>query len=307
MALTSLFLHPTLIRKEIEMKKYRILLVLMIIVFVCAALRTITQTPQVDGNVLHTMQNGWVVIDETTSTGDEPSALAADERTKLLVEAAITAASSGDGEISTFVIPANWNGVRFRSVGITDNDTQTYQIYLGTKGSLASNADCELAYVGQLVFTTGTQVSLYYQITFTSGGPYIPLPGDTFTGNTSEETVVVLATPTAASGTFVGGDATGTIQYRSKSDTFTSSETVASNRIDRGSTDVLTHAASDLVGFEMADAVVLTAKAWGATWTITSPADDTNAEAELDIKGADFLVVLASETSHDVKLLAKGY
>lgn len=289
-------------------KSITILLVLVIIVFFGAALRTITQTPQVDGNILHTMQSGWVVVDETTSTGTEPTALAADERTKLLVDAAISAASSGDDEISTFVIPASWNGVRFRSVGITDNDTQTYQIYLGTKGSLADNADCELAYVGQLVFTTGTQVSLYYQITFTSGGPYVPLAGDTFTGNTSEKTVVVLATPVAASGTFVAGDATGTIQYRSKSGTFTSSETVQSDRIARGSTNVLTHAASDLVGFEMADAVVVTAKAWGSAWSVTSSADaDTNAEAELDIKGADFMVVLASETSHDVKLLIKGY
>ena len=109
------------------------------------------------------------------------------------------------------------------------------------------------------------------------------------------------------SGSFAAGDAAGTIQYRSKSGTFTNSETVKSDRIDRGSTNALTHAASDLVGFEMADAVVLTAKAWGSSWTITSPADDTNAEAELDIKGADFLVVLVSEASHDVKLLCKGY
>ena len=58
----------------------------------------------------------------------------------------------------------------------------------------------------------------------------------------------------------------------------------------------------------MADAVVLTVAAWGSTWSISSSADaDTNAEAELDVKGADFLVVLASETSHDVKLLVKGY
>jgi hypothetical protein len=178
---------------------------------------------------------------------------------------------------------------------------------LGTTGSLADNADCELTYAGQLVFTTGQQVSQYYQITFTSGGPYVPRLGDTLTGNTSGETAVVLGTPTAATGSFAAGSATGTIQYRSKSGTFTNSETVASDRTGTGSTDVLTHAASDLVGFEMADTCVLTAAAWGANWTITSPADDTNAEAELDIKGADFLVVLASETSHDVKLLGKGY
>lgn len=289
------------------MKKLILILLFLMFLSAHAAPRTITATKEVNGNILHTIQSGWVVVDETTSTGDEPSALAAGERTKLLVEAAIAAASSGDGEISTFVIPANWNAIRFRSVGITDDDTQTYQIYLGTTGSQTSNADCELAYVGQQVWTTGTQVSLYYQITFTAGGPYIPLPGDTFTGNTSGETAVVLGTPTAATGTYAAGSATGTIQYRSKSGTFTNSETVRSDLISRGSNNVLTHAASDLVGFEIADAVVVTAKSWGSSWTTTNPADDTNAEAELDVKGADFLVVLASETSHDCKLLIKGY
>ena len=284
-----------------------VLLMLALVSVVYAAPRTIIATKEVAGNVLHTMQNGWVVVDETTSSGTEPSALAVGERTKLLVEAAIAADSNGDGEISTFVIPASWNGIRFRSVGITDNDTQTYQIYLGTTGSQATNADCELAYAGQLVWTTGTQVSQYYQITFTSGGPYVPLAGDTFTGNTSGETAVVQATPTPDANSFAAGTATGTIQYKSKSGTFTSSETVTSDRRGTGSAYVLTHAASDLVGFEMADGVVVTAKAWGSSWTVTNPTDDTNAEAELDIKGADFLVVLASETSHDCKLLGKGY
>ncbi len=288
-------------------KSIVILSVLLVLIFVSAALRTETLKQEVVGNVLHTMQDGWVVIDETTSAGTEPTALAVGERTKLILEVAIAADSSGDGEISTFIIPASWNGIRFRSVGITDNDAQTYQIYLGTRTSQESTADCELSYAGQLVFTTGTQVSLYYQITYTSGGPYVPQPGDTFTGNTSAETAVVLTTVSIASGSFAAGDAAGTIQYRSKSGTFTNSETISSDRLDRGSANVLTHAASDLIGFEMADAVVLTAKAWGSSWTITSPADDTNAEARLDVGGADFLVVLVSEASHDVKLLGKGY
>jgi hypothetical protein len=63
-------------------KSFAILFALMSLVFVIAGLRTITQTPQVDGNILHTMQSRWVVIDETTSTGTEPTALAAGERTK---------------------------------------------------------------------------------------------------------------------------------------------------------------------------------------------------------------------------------
>jgi len=287
----------------------KLVIVLLMLLCPAANARTVTSVKDVQGNILHTLQAGWVIVDETTSAGDEATGLdglhdGSAEMTKAKVEAAIAAGTSGDGEISTFVIPANWNIIRFRSVGITEEDTQTYQIYLGTTGG---NADCELSHAGQLAWTSGSQSSIYFQIAFTSGGTYVPQPGDTVTGNTSGETAVVMAVPTAATGSFAAGTATGTIQYRSKSGTFTNSETVKIGDGKDVKANVLTHAASDLVGFEMADTVTATAKSWGASWSSTSPANDTNAEVEIDVKGADFLVALVSETSHDCKLLAKGY
>lgn len=289
------------------MKKLTVLL-LILASSVCNA-RTTTHVPDKVAAFSSTLQAGWVVVDETTSAGTEPTALdglhdGSGELTKAKVEAAIAAAASGDDEISMFVIPSGWNRIRFRSVGITEDDTQTYQIYLGTAGG---GADCELSYAGQLVWTSGSQSSIYHQITFTSGGVYVPRVGDVVTGNTSGETAVVVEVPTAATGSFAGGDATGTIKYRSKSGTFTNSETVKIGDAKGAKANVLTHAASDLVGFEMADGVVSTTKSWGSSWSTISPADDTNAEAEIDVKGADLLVALASETSHDCKLLAKGY
>ncbi len=285
--------------------KKKLFIIVLLLAATCSA-RTITGVRNVEGNILHTIQAGWVTVDETVSTDPDPCALAVGERTKLLTEAAIAAAANGDDEISTFVIPANWNGIRFRSVGITDNDAQVYEIYLGTTSSQESNADCALTHAGQLSFTTGTQVSLYYQIAFTSGGSYEPQPGDIFTGNSSDETAVVVST-ILSGGSWAAGDAAGTIQYLSKSGTFTNTETVSVGNGKQNKADVLTHAGTDLVGFEMADAVTATAKSWGSTWLSISPADDTNAEAEIDVKGANFLVVLASETSHDCKLLIKGY
>lgn len=286
------------------MKKLIILSILLSSV-VCNAARTITSVKDVNGNILHSVQSGWVVVDETTSAGTEPTALAEDERTKLRVDVAIAAAASGDDEISIFPIPASWNIIRFRSCNITeDTGNVVYEIYFGTLGG---GDDCDLVYAGQLNFTSGGQNSSYYQIAFTSGGPYIPQPGNTFTGNTSGETAIVQAVPTAATGSFAAGDATGTIQYRSSTGTFTNSETVATDGTGPVTTDVLTHAASDLVVFEWADTLSATTKSWGSAWSELTPADDTIAESEVDVEGADFMVILASTCTADAKLLCKGY
>jgi hypothetical protein len=258
----------------------------------------------VEGTILHSIQSAWEIADEETSAGTEATALGATERTKLLVDAAITAAASGDDEISTYTIPSKWNAIRLRCIGITDACTVTHEIYFG---SLGGGDDCELTYAGQLAWTIGTQQSIYDQITFTSGGTYEPKPGDTVTGNTSGKTAVVVST-TLSSGAWADGDAAGTILYRSASGTFTSSETVKiTDYLGVTKSDVLTHAASDLVDFELADTLTATAKSWGSSWTSTSPADDTNAEAEIDTMGADYMVILTSTCTADAKLLIKGF
>lgn len=110
-----------------------------------------------DAGALLSSQIAWNTIDATTSTGTEPTDLAVTERTYVTVVAAIAAASSGDEEISYAHIPPTWNALRFRCIGITENGTATYQIYLGTR---AGGTDCELSKAGQLAFTIGTQASV---------------------------------------------------------------------------------------------------------------------------------------------------
>jgi len=286
-------------------RKQIILFLLLLPVSLTFGARSLTDVGIVNGDALHTMQNAWQIVDETTSAGTEPTALALLELKKSRLDIAIAAAASGDDEISTFMIPPKWNGLRFRSANITiDSGNVVYDLYLGTLGG---GTECDLVYVGQLSFTSGKQLSSYYQIAFTSGGTYVPKPGDIVTGNTSEETAVVVSV-LLSSGAWADGDAAGTIQYRSSSGTFTSGETISIvNYLGVTQSNVLTHAASDLVDFEWADTLTVTAKSWGASWSSVSPADDTIAEAELDVKGADFLVILPSTCDADAKLFVKGY
>lgn len=284
------------------MKKIIVLIILIFAAGLCHARNTVA-VGVVEGNVLHAMQSAWEIVDTTTSAGTEPQALAATERTKLLVDAAIAAASNGDDEISTYRLPSKWSRVRFRAIGITNNGTRTDQIYLG---SLGGRKDCELAYSSQLIWTVGLQTSIYDQITFTSGGTYEPKPEETVTGNSSGETAVVVST-VLSSGSWAGGDAAGTITYKSASGAFTSGETIKIvNPLGVTQVDVLTHAASDLIDFELADGLVVTAKTgiWG---TAVNPADDTNAEVTMDVKGADYMVIVTTATTADTKLLIKGY
>ena len=149
------------------MRKHLSILIVLLIASVCMAdmnqvVPIDREGKRVDPGAVHTINNAWVTIDSTTSTGDEPTDLTVTERTHLTVLAAITAAVGGDDEISVYYIESNWNSIRLRCLGITDDGTATYQIYFGTLGNGGKNSttiDCELAYAGQLEFTIGTQVS----------------------------------------------------------------------------------------------------------------------------------------------------
>ncbi len=289
----------------------KLIIILMMVLCSVANARTITSVKDVNGNILHSLQAGWVIVDEELSAGTEPDALGLDERSLARVKTAIATDSGDDGEITIFPVPANWNSVRFRSINITiDSGNVIYEVYLGSLGTPLGKyetEDCDLVYVGQLDFTSGKQESMYQQITFTSGGTYIPQVGDVVTGNTSGKTAVVVKVPAAATNSFATADATGTIQYRSFTGTFTNSETVKIGDGKGDKANVLTHAASDLVPFYYADTLVTTAKSTLATWGSQSPADDTAAEAELDVRAADIMVIVASTCTADAKLLCKGY
>lgn len=290
------------------MKKRIVVLAVIVALMTAVCLarnqRTIPSIGTVEGAILHTMQTGWVIAETENSGDSQPNVLGDTERTKAIVDRLIAANSNNDGQMSTLIVASNWNSIRFRAIGITPDGTLTHQIYLGTLGP---GFDCELTYVGQLAWTIGLQTSIYDQIAYTGGGTYEPKPGNIVTGNQSGETAVVVS-KTLTTGAWADGDAAGTITYRSASGGFTSGETVRIvNNLGVTQADVLTHASSDLIDFELADTLTVTAKSWGSSWSSVSPADDTNAEAEIDVKGADFMVIVTTTASADGKLLIKGY
>ena len=288
------------------MKRFILTLTLLCMALPCMAKST-TSVPTIEGGILHTIQSAWLIADSTTAAGTEPTALGVDERTKLVVDALIVADSSGDGEISVFPINSKWNTMRFRGMSVDDEDDIVHNIYLGTLGGAV---DCELDLIGILTWDTGLQESIYSQIAFTSGGTYVPQIGDTVTGNSSGETAVIVDIVESAS-TWSAGTAAGTITYRSKSGTFTNSETVSIAKANKVlSNNAYTHAASDVVDFLMAQSVVLSGqKTWtvGITWKIASPGGDAVADAEIDVKGADIMVVVTSTATVDSKLIVTGY
>lgn len=143
--------------------------IIIILVFVSVAFGVTRIVPlnkssdQVNPGQPHTARDAWEVFDSTVlSAGDEPNDLAVDERTYLTV---LAAAEGGDDKILVLLLHANnrqgWNRLKFRCRGITDNGAATWQIYTGVLGRapISGTTDCELAKVGQLAFTIGTQVS----------------------------------------------------------------------------------------------------------------------------------------------------
>ncbi len=286
------------------MKKLLILIVVLLALPGYA--KTIPAVGSVDGSILHTMQTRWAIAATENSGDTQTDALSKDgERTYKQVVALIAADASNEAHIDIFTLPSEWNSVRFRDINVTqDSGSVVDEIYFGTLGG---GDDCDLTYVGQLTWTTGDQDSMYHQIAFTSGGTYDPRVGDVVTGNASDETAVVVS-KTLTSGAWADGDAAGTITYTSETGTFTSSETVKiTDYLGVTQADVLTHTGSNLVQFEYADTLVIVAKAWGSSWSVVSPADDTIAEAEIDKKGADIMVVVTSTCTADSKLLINGY
>ena len=148
----------------------KLLVAMVLIAGVCFAANTIVVPvdktgARVDPGALQTDRSRWVVLDTTSSTGDEPTDLAVTERTYQTVKTAIATAASGDDEISILDVPRGWNGLRIRAQGITDDGTYTVQLYAGTLGdgyldSDSTTQDCELAYIGQIAWVIGTQASI---------------------------------------------------------------------------------------------------------------------------------------------------
>ncbi|KKL55224.1 hypothetical protein LCGC14_2257550 [marine sediment metagenome] len=296
------------------MKKLIVVFVLLITVFANST-ETVHQSTKDNGRAepgaLYTERFNWTIVESENSGDTQATNLAVTERTYQLVKAAIAAASSGDDNIAVFDIPRGWNSIRLRAIGITDNGTYTTQIYLGTLGDgnkdgNSTTADAELAYAGQLAWVVGTQSSIYSQIAYTSGGTRTIIPGDILTGATSGETAKVVSL-TVTSGAFVDGDAAGTLTVRTQSGTFQSENL---NLTDRDGTNPFLNVAAigaDMVRFEVADAVTITASDWVKSWVSKSPGSERVASAEIDLEGADVMIVVSTTASADSKLIAKGF
>jgi len=293
------------------MKKIFMWLMVILLASTSFAQRTgksLTKVRVVDGNVVHTIQSGWVIAESENSADTQTDALGVTERTKKRLDTVIAANANEEEFISIFLIPPEWNVMRGRGVGITDGDQFTHQLYLGT---LDEDLDCEFTYTAQFLWTVGTQSSIYDQIGFTLGGAgneTVPRVGDNVTGNTSGETATIVSISALSSGAWADGDAAGTITYKSASGTFTGLETVTIARAGINlTTNGFTHANSDLIDFEMADTLTTTAKSWGGTITTTSPVGNTNAEFEVDVKGSNIAIVVTTATTSDSKLLLTGF
>ncbi len=124
---------------------------------------TVAQEGTIDQR-LQTTRNIWTTANNCVSAGDEPTALAVDERTFRTIDVARIADSSGDGKITFFDIPASANGLRFTSSGITNDGTYTVNIRAGTLGKTVAEAradgtDSNTTLIGTLAFIIGQQVS----------------------------------------------------------------------------------------------------------------------------------------------------
>lgn len=285
--------------------KKTLMFLLMVMATPCYA-RTIPAVGRVDGTILHTMQTRWDIAATENSGDTQTDALSKDgERTYKQVVALRAANASNEGHIDIYTLPSEWNSVRFRDINITKNSGSVVnEIYFGVLGG---QEDCDLTYSGQLTWTTGDQDSMYHQIAYTSGGTYEPKHGEVVTGLQSGATAVVVS-KTLTGGTWAGEDAAGTITYISETGTFTSGEKVSIvNILGVTQADVLTHASSELVQFEYADTIAIVSVAWGSSWSSVSPADDTIAEAEIDKKNADIMIIVTTTCTADSKLLVTGY
>ncbi len=149
------------------MKKKLLILLAVLSVFIVGAVRRAQSAKLVTAHIT------WQVAEACTSADAEATALAVGERTFQTVLDIIIAAgdrTTGDGEIEYFIVPDDWNQVKFTAIGITNDGTYTVDVYSGSLGigpkntdslpkAAARNDDTNLTHIGELAFIIGQQVS----------------------------------------------------------------------------------------------------------------------------------------------------
>ena len=86
------------------MRRATLLILLLVMASPVFAGRSSVEVKKVDSRRLSTNQDPWFIAESENSGDTQATALAVTERTKTLVDAAIATASSGDGNISIFII-----------------------------------------------------------------------------------------------------------------------------------------------------------------------------------------------------------
>lgn len=147
----------------------KLILCLLILLAIAFCLRSETQArwneaTKLDEQVLVTAQKGWQVAG-VNSTGVAVTALAANERTFKLIQAAVVAGAGNDEDIDFYDVPLWANGARFTAIGITNDGDYVVEILVGSMEVNVSSAisdgtqDSNTAVLGTLAFIIGQQGS----------------------------------------------------------------------------------------------------------------------------------------------------
>ena len=145
-------------------KLITVLLILLVSAFCLRSEARWNESTKLDEQVLVTAQKGWQVAGEN-STGVAVTALAADERTFKLIQAAVVAGAGNDEDIDFYDVPLWANGARFTAIGITNDGDYVVEILVGSMEVNVSSAisdgtqNSNTAILGTLAFIIGQQAS----------------------------------------------------------------------------------------------------------------------------------------------------
>lgn len=136
-------------------KKLVIVIVLLAAIAIVPLLKAIEKPST--GTELSTPQHYWRSVGPFLSAEDDPVDLIKSERTYLIVQALIVAASDNEDKIILKQLDYGVNALRFRLIGFTEDDVIVLQLYGGVLGG---RPNCELVKRGTLTFTIGGQGSI---------------------------------------------------------------------------------------------------------------------------------------------------
>lgn len=137
------------------MKKLVVVIVLLAAIAIVPILKAIEKPTT--GTEITTPQHYWKTVGSFLSANGDPVDLIKSERTYVIVTALINTAADNEDKIILKQLKYGVNALRFRLIGLTENDVIVLQLY---GGSLGGRLNCELVKRGTLTFTIGGQGSI---------------------------------------------------------------------------------------------------------------------------------------------------